>query len=134
MHRSLFIALVLLVAAACVRADGRSRFTLATFSADVTPPLGHTLEGTFSIKPALKVTDPLLAHGMDAMRPTGLAYRYGIVTNRALPDLSLITLQGDTVEVVVRLRGWELGVLRPVTARAVHLAVPHAEAVEIEPL
>lgn len=55
--------------------------------------------------------DPLLAHGMDAMRSTGLAYRYGVVTSRALPDLSLITLQGDAVEVVVALGGWELGML-----------------------
>ena len=55
--------------------------------------------------------DPLLAHGMDAVRSTDLTYRYGIVTNRALPDLSLIPLQRDAVEVVVALCGWELGML-----------------------
>ena len=38
-------------------------FRLATFAADVTPPLGHALMGG-GIAPATRVEDPLLAHGV----------------------------------------------------------------------
>jgi hypothetical protein len=40
----------------------RPRFQLATFSADVTAPLGHALMGG-GIAPAKKIEDPLYAHG-----------------------------------------------------------------------
>lgn len=47
-----------------VRAGAReSHFKLATFSADVTPPLGHPLMGG-GIEAASRVDDPLLAHGI----------------------------------------------------------------------
>ena len=43
-------------------AEARSSYKIATFSADVTPPLGHPLMGG-GIKPAERVEDPLLARG-----------------------------------------------------------------------
>jgi len=43
-------------------ASGAEPYRLATFSADVTPPLGHALMGG-GIAPAKKVDDPLFAHG-----------------------------------------------------------------------
>jgi len=45
-----------------VAVAGDSDFRLATFSADVTPPMGHPLMGG-GIKPAEKVVDPLYAKG-----------------------------------------------------------------------
>src|SRR5947199_4786747 len=45
-----------------VAASTLAPFRLATFSADVTPPLGHALMGG-GIAPARKVADPLFAHG-----------------------------------------------------------------------
>lgn len=44
-------------------ADQPPAFSIATFSADVTPPLGHPLMGG-GIAPAKKVADPLFAHGV----------------------------------------------------------------------
>jgi hypothetical protein len=41
---------------------GRAGFQLATFAAEVTPPLGHPLMGG-GIAPAQKIEDPLFAHG-----------------------------------------------------------------------
>jgi hypothetical protein len=38
------------------------QFEIATFTAEVTPPLGHPLMGG-GIAPAKKVEDPLFAHG-----------------------------------------------------------------------
>ena len=43
-------------------ASGAEPYQLATFSADVTPPLGHALMGG-GIAPARKIEDPLFAHG-----------------------------------------------------------------------
>lgn len=49
--------------AACAGVDpGAPRFTLAVFSADVTPPVGHPLCGGM-VKPAERVADPLSARG-----------------------------------------------------------------------
>jgi len=42
--------------------DAKSRLQLATFSADVTPPLGHALMGG-GIAPAKQIDDPLFARG-----------------------------------------------------------------------
>src|SRR6267143_7074767 len=42
---------------------GRDNYRLATFSADVTPPMGHPLMGG-GIAPAQKVDDPLSARGI----------------------------------------------------------------------
>ncbi|MCI0456967.1 MAG: S9 family peptidase [Gemmataceae bacterium] len=43
-------------------AEKEARYRLATFSAEVTPPLGHPLMGG-GIAPAQRVEDPLYAHG-----------------------------------------------------------------------
>lgn len=53
-------------AAAALPARGESlapQLQLATFSCDVTPPLGHPLMGG-GIKPAERIDDPLFAHGL----------------------------------------------------------------------
>ena len=41
-----------------------SPFSLSTFSAEVTPPVGHPLQGNIGVKPTTKIVDPLLAHGV----------------------------------------------------------------------
>lgn len=38
-------------------------FSLATFVAEVTPPLGHPLQAGLGVKPVVEVADPLFAHG-----------------------------------------------------------------------
>jgi hypothetical protein len=56
-------------------APGEGPYDLATFSADVTPPLGHALMGG-GIAPAKRIADPLFARGfvlMGAGRPVVLA-------------------------------------------------------------
>jgi len=56
----------LLLLAACAGpggADGETGFRLATFSADVTPPLGHALCGGM-VAPAARIDDPLSARGL----------------------------------------------------------------------
>ena len=45
------------------RAAGPASYTLSTFRAEVTPPLGHPLMGG-GIAPAAEVLDPLLVHGL----------------------------------------------------------------------
>jgi hypothetical protein len=55
--------LLLLTLAGCAGAPVESRgFTLATFSADITPPIGHALCGGM-VKPAERIADPLFARG-----------------------------------------------------------------------
>ena len=39
-------------------------FLLATFVAEVTPPVGHPLQGNVGVKPTTRIVDPLLAHGV----------------------------------------------------------------------
>jgi hypothetical protein len=54
---------------------GAARYRLATFAADVTPPLGHALMGG-GILPARTIDDPLFAHGfvlLGAGKPVVLA-------------------------------------------------------------
>src|SRR5947209_184626 len=58
-----------------VTASPQAQFRLATFSADVTPPLGHALMGG-GIAPAREVLDPLSARGFVLLgvgRPVVLA-------------------------------------------------------------
>ena len=43
--------------------DVAGPFSIATFSADVTPPIGHPLQAGVGVKPVIEVVDPLLAHG-----------------------------------------------------------------------
>lgn len=51
--------------AVIARADEKLRRTLslATFVADVTPPVGHPLQAGVGVKPVAVVADPLFAHG-----------------------------------------------------------------------
>jgi hypothetical protein len=54
---------------------GAARYRLATFAADVTPPVGHALMGG-GILPARTIDDPLFAHGfvlLGAGKPVVLA-------------------------------------------------------------
>src|SRR5690349_17309030 len=57
----LIASAVLLISAIGVSA-GEPAYRLATFSADVTPPIGHPCMGG-GIKPVEKIGDPLFAHG-----------------------------------------------------------------------
>ena len=58
------LAFVLLVLAGCAGAENRAAgFRLSTFSADVTPPLGHSLCGGM-VAPAARIGDPLSARGV----------------------------------------------------------------------
>jgi hypothetical protein len=59
---------VLCLLAAPATAEEASRFQVATFSAEVTPPLGHALMGG-GIAPAREVVDPLFAHGFVLLGP-----------------------------------------------------------------
>jgi hypothetical protein len=62
---SLFVSLIVAVAfsAASPHAHAQEKaYRLATFSADVTPPIGHPCMGG-GIKPVEKIGDPLYAHG-----------------------------------------------------------------------
>ncbi len=43
--------------------DSAGPFSIAPFSADVTPPIGHPLQAGVGVKPVVAVVDPLLAHG-----------------------------------------------------------------------
>lgn len=56
------LALILGLDGNSLFAAGKTEFRLATFSADVTVPMGHALMGG-GIKPAQKVADPLWANG-----------------------------------------------------------------------
>lgn len=47
----------------CRAGETDSSFAIATFSADVTPPVGHPLQAGVGVKPVVDVVDPLLAHG-----------------------------------------------------------------------
>ena len=40
-----------------------SSFSLATFVAEVTPPVGHSLQAGVGVKPVIAIADPLFAHG-----------------------------------------------------------------------
>jgi len=40
------------------------RHSLATFVAEVTPPIGHPLQGNLGVKPVIKIDDPLFVHGI----------------------------------------------------------------------
>ncbi len=55
----------LALASACrsPRSSARVPFRLATFTAEITPPLGHALMGG-GIPPAQRIDDPLFAHGL----------------------------------------------------------------------
>src|SRR5207244_9286862 len=52
-----------LVTGRVAHAVARPAWRLATFSAEITVPLGHALMGG-GIKPAEKIEDPLFAHGV----------------------------------------------------------------------
>ena len=45
-------------------AGAQPQMTLSTFVAEVTPPVGHPLQGGVGIRPVATVTDPLYAHGV----------------------------------------------------------------------
>ncbi len=59
---------------------------LATFSADVTPPLGHPLMGG-GIAPAREILDPLSARGFVL-----LGDEYQLLAQRARPDSFVVTM------------------------------------------
>ena len=54
------LLLALVVGGSLVVQEAQSAMRLSTFSADVTPPLGHPL---FACKPARTIADPLFARG-----------------------------------------------------------------------
>jgi hypothetical protein len=58
----LVCALTAWAAQACQAAE--PPLSLATFQADVTPPVGHPLQGGVGVQPVAEVADPLLAHGI----------------------------------------------------------------------
>jgi hypothetical protein len=58
---------IALAAAAGAKEEPASRVALATFVADVTPPVGHPLQANLGVKPVIEVADPLLAHGLVLM-------------------------------------------------------------------
>src|SRR5690349_3382299 len=63
LHRSVWASSTLPFLAGCqALRPGRARVELATFSADVTVPLGHPLMGG-GIAPSREIVDPLLARG-----------------------------------------------------------------------
>lgn len=66
-HQTVF-RIVLWIAASFVNlaiaAGAQPQMTLSTFVADVTPPVGHPLQGGVGIRPVAEVTDPLYAHGV----------------------------------------------------------------------
>ncbi len=41
----------------------RSRYSLATFVSEITPPIGHPLQAGLGVQPVARVDDPLYAHG-----------------------------------------------------------------------
>ncbi len=47
-----------------LHAREKPRLTVATFVAEVTPPIGHPLQGNLGVKPVVKIADPLFAHGI----------------------------------------------------------------------
>jgi len=59
------LPLLLLLTVACSGAEpsARGQFRIATFSAEITPPVGHALCGGM-VKPAERVADPLFARGI----------------------------------------------------------------------
>src|SRR5262245_26571179 len=68
-RRSALAAMVASVGGGLVLAADRN-YRLATFSADVTPPLGHSLLAGATITPAAKrIDDPLFAHGFVLLGP-----------------------------------------------------------------
>ncbi len=62
------LALVLGLSCNALFAAGKTEFRLATFSADVTVPMGHALMGG-GIKPSQSVADPLFAKGWVLLGP-----------------------------------------------------------------
>jgi hypothetical protein len=59
----LLLALAPLLLGTTARAADKPAFRLATFSADVTPPLGHPCMGG-GVAPAARIDDPLFANGL----------------------------------------------------------------------
>src|SRR5713226_28887 len=57
-----FLALVAAIYSLPARSQEKAPFSLAVFSADVTPPIGHPCMGG-GISPVKKIDDPLFAHG-----------------------------------------------------------------------
>lgn len=55
-------ALLILAISLAGRAEGPSDFSVAVFSADITPPIGHPCMGG-GIAPVRRIDDPLYAHG-----------------------------------------------------------------------
>src|SRR5215468_1722766 len=62
MLKSGCVALALAAAVIQAKVQEKSRYSLAIFSADVTPPIGHPCMGG-GIAPVKKIDDPLFAHG-----------------------------------------------------------------------
>lgn len=61
---SCWLGVVVLVLVSRVAVMGAEpSFSVATFVADVTPPIGHPLQAGVGVKPVAAVVDPLLAHG-----------------------------------------------------------------------
>ena len=58
------LAVAALFAPVGLAADSVKPNSLATFVADVTPPVGHPLQGGVGVQPVAEVADPLLAHGI----------------------------------------------------------------------
>jgi len=68
---SLAVGLFLSLATSILQAtDAKAPFQLATFSADVTPPVGHPLLANL-VPPATAVNDPLFAKGIVLLGPDG---------------------------------------------------------------
>src|SRR5689334_20249527 len=61
MSRLLIVAL--LAGCAAPPTPAAREFRIATFSADITPPIGHALCGGM-VKPAARIADPLSARGL----------------------------------------------------------------------
>src|SRR3984893_9824689 len=57
-----FLALVAATVSLQAQPQEKSPYSLAVFSADVTPPIGHPCMGG-GISPVKKIDDPLFAHG-----------------------------------------------------------------------
>lgn len=65
------LGVFLLTATACPIVNGvEDRFRLATFQADITPPIGHPLQAGVGVKPVESVVDPLMAYGVVLLSDT----------------------------------------------------------------
>ncbi len=68
-----------------------STFSLATFVAEVTPPIGHSLQAGVGVKPAIDIADPLFAHGF-VLLPGEPFVEYQHFAQTQRPDSFVMTL------------------------------------------